>query len=446
MIDPSSAPPKRKVLIVSPHFAPINTPDMQRTRIALPYFRALGWEPVVLAIAPEMIEGGVVEPLLLDTFPSDIRVIRVKGIRPKFTRWAGIGSLWFRCGASMRAEGNKLFRAEKFDLVFFSTTQFEALNLGPYWRSLFGVPYIIDYQDPWVNDYYRRTQTPPPGGWLKFGFAQWRARRSEPRALRNASGVIAVSDAYGTTLARHYTWFDARSVKLLPFGAASQDFVIARHHKPLASLVEFGDGNLHLVYTGRCGPDMSTSLSILFRAFKIYLASDPAEAGRIRFHFIGTDYAPRPFGREWAMPIARKEHIESYVSEHCYRVPYFDAIYYLVNADALIAIGSNDPTYSASKIYPYVLANRPMLLVFNTNSPVIAIANEIGCGARYNFSGPSDIDPLATAIAENWFLNGAFRRRTEMKPFSFLPYSAEGMTRQLVDSFEAAIASSILKP
>ena len=36
--------PLRKVLIVSPHFPPVNAPDMQRTRLALPYLRACGWE------------------------------------------------------------------------------------------------------------------------------------------------------------------------------------------------------------------------------------------------------------------------------------------------------------------------------------------------------------------------------------------------------------------
>ena len=40
----------KKVLIVSPHFPPLNAPDMQRVRMSLPYFAAEGWEPVVLAL------------------------------------------------------------------------------------------------------------------------------------------------------------------------------------------------------------------------------------------------------------------------------------------------------------------------------------------------------------------------------------------------------------
>jgi len=445
-MEAAASTPSRKVLIVSPHFAPINAPDMQRVRLALPYLKAQGWEPVVLAIAPESIEGGVYDPLLEDTYPADIRIIRVRGISFRLTRWAGVGSLWLRCGRALRIAGDRLLRGEKFDLAFFSTTQFDAFTLGPRWKAMFGVPYVLDYQDPWVNDYYSKTGTTPPGGKIKFALSQWSARRLEPGVLRNASGVIAVSKAYGETLAKAYPWFNAGNVAFLPFGAAANDVEIAKHYKPAVSLVTYGDGCFHHVYTGRCGPDMSTSLTIVFRAFKKFMATRPAEAGRIRFHFIGTDYAPRPFGREWAMPIARFEGVEAYVSEHCYRVPYFEALYYLVNADALVGVGSNDPTYSASKIFPYILARRPMLLVFNRLSQVLEIASLVKCGRTYAFKDNSDIDALVDEVAKDWFFDGRMRDIVESDRSAFLPYTADGMTRQLVTCFNTALESYRAQP
>ena len=107
----------KKVLIVSPHFPPINAPDMQRVRLALPYLRVNGWEPTVLAVAPDCIEGGVRDPLLEQTYPADVQVIRVKGLSPRATRWAGFGNLWFRCGGELRRR-RELLAAERFDLVF----------------------------------------------------------------------------------------------------------------------------------------------------------------------------------------------------------------------------------------------------------------------------------------------------------------------------------------
>jgi len=431
-------PHLRKVLIVSPHFAPVNAPDMQRTRLLLPYLRECGWEPTVLAVTPESVEGGVVEPLLEKTYPADIRIIRVRGISPRYTRCFGIGSLWLRCGRALRKAGEELLKKERFDLVFFSTTQFEAFRLGPLWKTQFGVPYFLDYQDPWINDYYSRSGTPPPGGRLKFAYSQWRARRSEPEVLRSASGIIAVSDAYGPTLSRNYSWFDSDSVKLLPFGASEKDLETARTYMPPKPLVPFGDGNFHHVYTGRCGPDMSSSLSIVFRGFKKFLAESPAEAEKMRFHFIGTDYAPRPLGREWAMPIAVAEGVEKYVVEQCYRVPYFEALHYLQHADAILAVGSNDPTYSASKLYPYILARRPMLVIFNIKSPVIAIANALNCGMRVSFVNPGDIDREAEIVANEWFKAGRKSIVTEYDRTKFAPFTAKGMTHRLAELFGEA--------
>jgi len=436
--EPPPLPPARRVLIVSPHFPPVNAPDMQRARMALPYLRASGWEPVVLAVAPEMIEGGVLEPLLEETYPADIRIVRVRGIPARATRWAGIGSLWLRCGRALRAAGDGLLRRERFDLVFFSTTQFDAFSLGPRWKAMFGVPYVLDYQDPWVNDYYESTRTAPPGGGLKFGYSRWRARRREPAALRGAAGVLAVSGSYGANLAKAYPWFSAGRVKLLPFAATEQDLATARRHAPAHPLVPMADGCFHHVYAGRCGPDMSTSLTIVFRAFRRFLRERPAEAERIRFDFIGTDYAPPPLGRDWALPIARAEGVDAFVKEHCHRIPYFEALHYLTRADAVIAVGSDDPTYSASKIFPYVLARRPMLVVFSEESQVMAVAKAMKCGVRYSFGASVDVDALASEIAGAWFLGGRMREYVDFDYSAFLPYSAEGMTRALAGIFDAA--------
>jgi hypothetical protein len=203
---------------------------------------------------------------------------------------------------------------------------------------------------------------------------------------------------------------------------------------------------VHLVYAGRCGPDMSTSLTIVFRAFKLFLTARPAEAERIRFHFIGTDYAPRPLGREWAMPVALAEGVEYYVEEHCYRVPYFDALYYLTHADGLIAVGSNDPTYSASKIFPYFLARKPMLVVFNESSLVLAMAKELNCGVRFSFGSAKDIERVAAAVANQWFLADQLGIAPAIDLDLFRPYSAQGMTRRMADTFNEALARHQASP
>lgn len=434
----------RRVLIVSPHFPPVNAPDMQRARIALPWLRHHGWEPVVLAVAPESVEGAVLDPVLLETFPDDIRVLRVRGLPQRLTRPLGFGSLWLRCGRALRRAGDALLAAEKFDLVFLTTTQFDAFTLGPRWRRRFGVPYVLDYQDPWINDYYRRTDTRPPGGRLKYGLAQFTARRREPRAVRDAAAVIAVSAAYGPELLAGYPGLDARRFHHLPFGSARTDQDIARRHRPARPLVPFGDGRIHFVYTGRCGPDMSHALTLLFRAFRRFMELDPATATRMHFHFIGTDYAPPPLGRYWAVPVAEDEGVAGHVTEHCYRVPYFDALYYLAFADALIAVGSNDATYSASKIFPYLFARRPLLTIVHEDSLMLVLCREQGITTSFGFpSGwrtPEAPAALVEKICEEWFVQGGFRRTPSGDLELLAPHTARGMTARLVSIFDEASA------
>ncbi len=431
----------RRVLIVSPHFPPVNAPDMQRVRLALPFLRDHGWEPIVLALRPEVVEGAVLDPLLEETYPRDIRIVRAGGLRPAATRWLGVGNLWLRCGRALARAGDELLSKERFDLVFFSTTQFSAFQLGPRWRRRFGVPYVLDYQDPWINPYYARTGTRPPGGRVKFALSQWVARRIEPDALRGASAVIAVSPAYRDGLAGEYPWFDRNRVELLPFGASAADFAIALRHRPALPLVPFGDGCFHLIYAGRCGPDMSFAMSVLFRAFRQYLASDPTTARRLRFHFIGTDYAPPPLGRLWALPIARAEGVADYVHEHCYRIPYFDALHYIARSDALVGVGSNDPTYAASKVYPYILARRPLVLIYHASSLVLEFAERVGAGSRFQFTGPADIDLLANAVHRVWFAGAARIAYTGFDEAAFEPYTAQPLTARLAGVFDRAVSA-----
>ena len=66
----SESPKSRRLLIVSPHFPPLNAPDHQRVRMSLPYYAASGWEPVILCIARDR-QCGVMEEELSGTLPPE---------------------------------------------------------------------------------------------------------------------------------------------------------------------------------------------------------------------------------------------------------------------------------------------------------------------------------------------------------------------------------------
>ncbi|MEO6852238.1 MAG: hypothetical protein ABI203_10315, partial [Mucilaginibacter sp.] len=54
----------------------------------------------------------------------------------------------------------------------------------------------------------------------------------------------------------------------------------------------------------------------------------------------------------------------------------------------------DDPKYTASKIYPYILAQKPLLAIFNAQSPAIPVLLEYGVKHVYSYdqSANADVD------------------------------------------------------
>ena len=217
----------RRVLIVSPHFPPVNAPDHQRVRMALPYLRENGWEATVLAVDPDEIDGLPREPLLAQTVPSDIEVVRCQAAPLAITKCMGMRTLGLRAYPYVARAGARLLRARKFDLVFFSTTQFAIMALGSRWLKRFGVPYVLDFQDPWLADDPARSKLSAPGGQWKYAFSQWIAKRLEPPSVRGCAHAVCVSPAYPKLLQERYPDIDATRFSVLPFAVAESDFEAA---------------------------------------------------------------------------------------------------------------------------------------------------------------------------------------------------------------------------
>ena len=436
----------RRLLIISPHFPPVNAPDAHRVRLALPHLRALGWEPTVLAVTSDTIEGAVIEPRLLDTYPDDIRVVRVSGVPARFTRPLGFGSLWWRAGRTLCRAGDRLLASEDFDLVFFSTTQFGAFTLGPRWKARFGVPYVLDYQDPWVNDHYRRTGERPPGGVVRFWVSQFGARRHEPTVVRQAAGIVIVSPAYPADLVARYPDLDPQRIRHIPFGAADHDLAVALRYPPARSLIGCDDGLIHVVYAGRCVPGMTLALTLLFRAFRDQLERNPETTRLFRFHFIGTDYAPPPLARPTALPIAQREGVADYVTEHPARVPYFEALHYTARADVILVLGSDDPGYNASKLHACLLAGRPLLCIAHTASPIYRTGRLHTVTTTFGFDDRTSPDQEIRRLAQDWFAGGGHRTVPANALDQLAAHTAEAMTHQLDRLFSMAARTRPASP
>ena len=138
------------------------------------------------------------------------------------------------------------------------------------------------------------------------------------------------------------------------------------------------------------------------------------------------------------------------------RLPYFEALQCLLDADALIVPGSDDPGYTASKIYPYILARKPLLAIFHEQSSVVDVLRKTKAGTVIPFrSGETPEAISARILAFNWlrFLplppvgrgtkGEGFGSAISSPPFTdwlaFEPYTARSMTQKLCAIFDEVV-------
>lgn len=430
----------KRILCITPRFPPTNAADHHRVRMALPYLKEFGWEAEVLAVDPEFVPNEK-DPLLEATIPYDIPRTLVRPCNEKWTRVVGLGSLGLRSYMPMCMMGGQLLAQSNFDLVFFSTTEFILFALGPFWKRKFNVPYVVDFQDPWLTDYYDQVGAPlPPGGRFKYYLNQLIARWQEPKVMRQAEKTVCVSPAYPPMLLDRYPFLSEGDFSTIPFGASKYDLDVAQTVKFSTELASLLGPGRNWCYVGVVTDSMQFSLRAFFGALVQALSVWPERFADLRLCFVGTDYAPSGRARRRVEPIAAEFGLDHLVTEATTRIPYFSALRLLLEADALIVPGSDDPGYTASKIYPCILARKPLLTIFHESSSVVEVMKKTKAGVSVTFSGTTsgDLAACSQQILDQWFEAGC-SRVPETDWDAFVPYTAKEMTRRLCTVFDSAI-------
>ena len=197
------------------------------------------------------------------------------------------------------------------------------------------------------------------------------------------------------------------------------------------------DGYQHWVYVGRGGEDMALSLKVLFLAIQKHRQHNPEIWQKIKIHFVGTKYSIFDNNKE-IEAIAKSYNLDDIITEYPQRIPYFEALQVLKDSHAILIIGSDDPSYSASKVYPCILAQKPILAILHEQSLVVNVIKECQAGYTVTFTNLANIeiyDTLGEGI--EWLLNSLVYGLSETTDWqAFEPYTARQMTRTLCQIFD----------
>jgi hypothetical protein len=247
-------------------------------------------------------------------------------------------------------------------LIFIPVPPSAPMVLGRLAHMQFGIPYVVDYIDPWVNEYYwklPRKQRPP-----KWAMSYALSRCLEPFSLRKARHITGVSQGTTDQVVNRYGWLTPAHATEIPYGAEADDFKYLRTHPRQNKIFDANDGKVHVCYVGAYVESMEETLRTLFAAFRDGLERVPRVFKKMVLHFVGTTYSTNGSDPFRVTAIARDCGIDRWISEYPQRVAYLDSLQIMLDAHALVLLGSAEPHYTASKVFPYILAERPCWLSF----------------------------------------------------------------------------------
>jgi hypothetical protein len=309
-----------------------------------------------------------------------------------------VGDLGLRSFLGLYRAAARLLAKEHFDALFITIFPAYTAMLGPMLVRRFGIPFVLDYQDPWVGAWGETV-----GGGVN-GHADFKSRASrtvarwlEPYAVRSASAITAVSaGTYEPILKRNPKIHPI--TEAIPIGAEPMDF--APRTSPSANTLPFdaGDGLVHISYTGTVLPLGVETLDAVLRAVRLVRDRRPDLYRKLRLHFIGTSNQTTTTDVMRVMPLATELGISDCVQELPTRLPYSSVVEVQQRSSALLAMGSSEAHYTASKIYPLLLAKRPVLAVYHERSTVIDVLRRIARPPSVRLQTYSDIERVATRV------------------------------------------------
>ena len=437
---------RRRVLMVVSAFRPAMIADMQRARMLAWELPALGWDVEVLAPRASEVRQDVIEPEPDAFFAPDTRIHEVGSMARGVFEALGSRTHSWRTLWPMRQRGSALLRAQRFDLVYFTTTTFVYLALGPHWNRQFGIPYVLDFHDPWVKE---RIATRRAQRWSSRAM-EWLGERMERSAVVGAAGVVAVSPRYVETLRRRYEasnprWLAPTRHAVIPFGARAADLTEAAR-APQASNRR-ARREIVLIYVGAGGAIMARSFILICRAIAALRAQGSSLPDRARITLFGTTYDWKPGQPKALEAAAQRVGVGDLVSELPGRVSFRHSLESLLKCDGALILGVDDAGYMPSKLFSYALSGKPLLASLHRDSPAFAqfqATPGLGRALWFDDNGEMPITDAAQVVAS--FLNAAATAESDDRRALLEPFLAPTMSLRHANLFDACLGEALRAP
>jgi len=421
----------KKVLIITYYWPPSGGSGVQRWLKHTKYLSDFGWQPIVFT--PENPSFEVKDESLVADIPKEIEVIKlpiwepyqvVDKLKPKSNQQTDLVKkdkpslfnklmLWVR-GNFFIPDPRKfwvkpavsilkdIISTNEIDMIITTGPPHSMHLIGERLKKLTGVKWVADFRDPWTDwelfDNFYLSQ-----------FAKAKHKKLEKKVLRNADAVVTVSKNYADGLRK----IGDREVKVITNGfdkaefdkidAFKPDQFVIRHIgvvdelrdprpvlQALKKLVDQGDMDIRFEFVGNIN-----------QTLKAEVTEDPVLNKVVDF---------RPY-------VPHSEVISLFKSS---------AVLLLVLANSKNAIG-NIP----GKLFEYLAARRPILVVGNTKGDSAKIVKDTNAGLAVE---RDDIEAIKGAIIK---LKADFELGGQLAEGDISAFERRNLTSQLVEVLNA---------
>ena len=423
----------KKVILLSYYWPPSGGPGVQRWLKNAIFLRKFGWDTIV--ITPQNPVASSYDDSLLEEVPSDMEVHHTKARDPfqayamltgKKGKTASTGGIGLINNKSKKQQLLNYIRANFFipdarkgwnpyllqkarevlqreDIAaIISTGPPHSTHLAAWQlKKEFGLPWLADFRDPWVNIFYNKL-------FPRTKATERKDQKLEDLVLKSADRILTVSPGLAAEFEDR-----AQKIELLYNGYDPSDL-------PEASTEP--QEHFSLSYAGNFKPNQN--VGALWQALKELCAENPDFANKLQLNFVGNvDPGIRSSIAEAGL--------ERFVKDHGYQAHHY-ATKVMVNSSLLLFIvpqTKDNQLILTGKLFEYLGSGSPLLSIAPPNGNAAEIIRECDRGHSFDYHDVEGIKARILDQFNKWLKADGKAERLNLEASK--AYTREGSTKKL---------------
>lgn len=412
-----------KLLVIAFHYPPDNTSTgVLRTLKFTEYLLRHGWVSEVVSV-PEGLYYSK-DPASVSKIPEQIKVFRTwaadikelfgfRGIYPSLLAIPDRYWPWFFPGCR---QASRLIRVDRPDVLYTTYPVSTAHLIGWYLKKRFGLHWVADFRDPWVEE------SMPPLRRRLEGYL-------EAKVMQNADRVICNTPAMRRFFLARYPLLSAGKFITITNGYDEPDF-IRTSPKPITKFEILYSG---VISGGNRNPSCLLA-GVRFALDRGWLPEDD-----VQITFLGC--GPYGSSTEFRRDVAHYQ-LQGQVVTVEARIPYAQAVNRAAGASVLLVL--SEPLGEGggveaerrwshlqvpAKVYEYLRLGKPMLALVSGGA-VAELLEQVQGGKPV---APTDIEGIAAALRYYYQQRGSLPAEPDHVSDQIKSYSRESLTAKLAD-------------